>query len=915
MQKCESRTKRVMSAIIAGMMALQVVAPTISYADDTVASTVSSEDNSDVQVDPGVPVQTDTASSNTVTEPDSSESLEETADSEQTDEIQDDTVSDSQGNETNTQEETAQDTVQQNDSGSETTESESVRTVTVTLNKNGGIFEPEWLETANEDPIAAYLGTETNDIAIEDTGDTIVATVTDRDSISIPVALSGDDSLYFTGWDVSSGSYDADNETLTFDDGVDAYVLTAVYNSVADEDQQLIENKEIFDEQAEKNVLQQKLSASGISLYEIDEEMVGGYEKEISKKDNLITITNTHAPEKLDLIVNVVWNDANNQDGYRPDAATIHMSGTDGTQDTRDFTKSSSWTAIVFKDLDHYKDGNEIKYTVTEDEIPQYTTSIAVNGNVVTVTNTHIPEITLRNISVIWEDNDDQDGIRPDAVNIKLKGNDKLVDSSELNEDVKWKHSFTKLPVRENGNEISYTAEENEIPGYTTTIEKTDTGYVFTNTHIPETVTVTVDKVWDDSENQDGLRPDTIHIKLVSNGIAKDAYLDADSNWHLEFEGLPKYRDHGILNEYSVQEVDVDSYTSTVTTKDGYAFTIENDHVPAVIDIPITEEWIDDNDRDGLRPDSHTVVLVDGTNAIEEVVLDKNNGYGVVLKNMPKYKNGVEINYQIKDFKVDGYTTNIIKSDSVKDFNITNTHVPEMVTVTVTEGWHDQSDYDKIRPEKVTLTLTGSDGNVYEKTVTKDTWTTAFSDLPKNSKGEQIIYTLTQEGIKGYKTTITDNETGTIAVINTHEPVKTITVTVTWNDENNKDNIRPDKVTVKLANGTTAVSTKEINNDSWKHVFENIIVFNGDGKASSTVTQDAVNGYTTEIKASDDGNTIEIINTHVPVAPPKEEPKQEETATPAAPAPVVEIKTEPTTTVIETPNKQTGISFMDGLFG
>lgn len=649
--------------------------------------------------------------------------------------------------------------------------------------------------------------------------------------------------------------------------------------------------------------------------YTIDEEMVGGYEKEISEKDNLITITNTHAPEKLDLIVNVVWNDANNQDGYRPDAATIHMSGTDGTQDAKDFTKDSSWSSIVFKNLDHYKDGNEIKYTVAEDEIPQYTTSIAVNGNVVTVTNTHIPEITLRNISVVWEDNNDQDGLRPDTVSVKLKGNDKFIDSSELNEDVKWKHSFTKLPVRENGNEITYTAEENEIPGYTTSIEKTDTGYVFTNTHIPETVTVTVDKVWKDAENQDGLRPDAIQIRLISNDIEKDAYLDAESDWHLDFEGLPKYRDHGILNEYSVQEVDVDGYTSTVTTEDGYTFTIENDHVPAVIDIPITEEWIDDNDRDGLRPDSHTVVLVDGTNAIEEVVLDRDNGYGVVLKNMPKYKNGVEINYQIKDFKVDGYTTNIIKSDSVKDFNITNTHVPEMVTITVTEGWYDQSDYDKIRPEKVTLTLTGSDGNVYEKTVTKDTWTTAFSDLPKNSKGEQIIYTLTQEGIKGYKTTITDNETGTIAVINTHEPVKTITVTVTWNDENNKDNIRPDKVTVKLANGTTAVSTKEINNDSWKHVFENIIVFNGSDKVSYTVTQDAVNGYTTEIKASDDGNTIEIINTHVPVAPPKEEPKQEETATPAAPAPVVEIKTEPTTTVIETPNKQTGISFMDGLFG
>lgn len=649
--------------------------------------------------------------------------------------------------------------------------------------------------------------------------------------------------------------------------------------------------------------------------YTIDEEAVGGYEKGISEKDNLITITNTHTPEKLDLIVNVVWNDANNQDGYRPDAATIHMSGTDGTQDAKDFTKDSSWSSIVFKDLDHYKNGTEIKYTVTEDEIPQYTTSIAVNGNVVTVTNTHIPEITLRNISVVWEDNNDQDGLRPDTVSVKLKGNDKFIDSSELNEDVEWKHSFTKLPVRENGNEITYTAEENEIPGYTTSIEKTDTGYVFTNTHIPETVTVTVDKVWKDAENQDGLRPDAIHIRLISNDIEKDAYLDAESDWHLDFEGLPKYRDHGILNEYSVQEVDVDGYTSTVTTKDGYAFTIENDHVPAVIDIPITEEWIDDNDRDGLRPDSHTVILVDGTNAIEEVVLDRDNGYGVVLKNMPKYKNGVEINYQIKDFKVDGYTTNIIKSDSVKDFNITNTHVPEMVTVTVTEGWHDQSDYDKIRPEKVTLTLTGSDGNVYEKTVTKDTWTTAFSDLPKNSKGEQIIYTLTQEGIKGYKTTITDNETGTIAVINTHEPVKDITVTIVWKDENNKDNIRPDKVTVKLADGTTVVSAKEVKNDSWKHIFEDISVFNGSDKVSYTVTQDAVNGYTTEVKVSDDGNTVKIINTHVPVVPPKEEPKQEETATSTAPAPVVEIKTEPTTTVIETPNKQTGISFMDGLFG
>ena len=272
MQNGKSRIKRVASAIIAGVMALQTVAPVISYADDT-ASSVATTDDSDAiaNVDPGTPVQVDAAASEEPSEAPSSgpsqvdENSEET-NSDITDEVANEHTDADIADETQAVEE---DAPQQDESTSEATDAAPSRTVTVTLNKNGGIFEPEWLETTNEDPIAAYLGTETNDIAIEDTGDTIVATVTDRDSISIPVALSGDDSLYFTGWDVSSGSYDADNETLTFDDGVDAYVLTAVYNSVADEDQQLIENKEIFDEQAEKNVLQQKLSASGISLYEM----------------------------------------------------------------------------------------------------------------------------------------------------------------------------------------------------------------------------------------------------------------------------------------------------------------------------------------------------------------------------------------------------------------------------------------------------------------------------------------------------------------------------------------------------------------------------------------------------------------------------------------------------------------------
>lgn len=275
------------------------------------------------------------------------------------------------------------------------------------------------------------------------------------------------------------------------------------------------------------------------------------------------------------------------------------------------------------------------------------------------------------------------------------------------------------------------------------------------------------------------------------------------------------------------------------------------------------------------------------------------------------------INYTIAEEKIPGYTTTIAKDASGYKFTLTNTKPIETVTKTVSKVWEDSNNQDGLRPSAITVILTGDDGSRRVKSVTAaENWTVTFENLPKNQNhGQNIQYTVSEAFVSGYTEAITQNGDNYI-ITNTHTPASSeFFVTKIWKDNGNNDGIRPDKVTVKLTDGTTAVSTKEINNDSWKHVFENIIVFNGDGKASYTVTQDAVNGYTTEIKASDDGNTIEIINTHVPVAPPKEEPKQEETATPAAPAHVVEIKTEPTTTVIETPNKQTGISFMDGLFG
>ena len=645
--------------------------------------------------------------------------------------------------------------------------------------------------------------------------------------------------------------------------------------------------------------------------YTIDEEMVGGYEKEISEKDNLITITNTHAPEKLDLIVNVVWNDANNQDGYRPDAATIHMSGTDGTQNTRDFTKSSSWTAIVFKDLDHYKDGNEIKYTVTEDEIPQYTTSIAVNGNVVTVTNTHIPEITLRNISVVWKDNNDQDGLRPDTVSVKLKGNDKFIDSSELNEDVEWKHSFTKLPVRENGNEITYTAEENEIPGYTTTIEKTDTGYVFTNTHIPETVTVTVDKVWEDGENQDGLRPDSIDVILTgSDGNTYNATISEKDNWTYIFANLPKYFNDGTLVEYSLQEVETDGYAGTVTKgTDGYTFTIKNDHTPAVVDIPVTKVWNDDEDRDGLRPNSIHVTLTGSDGSTYKKDLEKDSGYSTIFTSLPKYHNGELISYSLAETPVEGYETDIQAAESGYGFTITNTHEVSKKTIKVSKVWDDAENQDGIRPDSVTVTLTGSNNSKYTAKLNKENnWAYTFEGLFCKADGATIKYEVSEKDVAGYTPSIKETEGGFI-ITNAHKPeTVTINIVKNWNDSQNADNIRPDAISITLTGSDNSSRSITLNKaGDYKTAVDSLPKFHEGKQITYTVTETPVDGYTSSVQASADGYSFVIINTHTP------EVHQEKKETPTTPK--FEIKAEPSTTIIQTTNKPTGVSFFDSLLG
>lgn len=581
MQNGKSRIKRVASAIIAGVMALQTVAPVISYADDT-ASSVATTDDSDAiaNVDPGTPVQVDATASEEPSEAPSSgtsqadENSEETeTNSDITDEVSNEHTDADTADETQTVEE---DAPKQDESTSETTDTAPSRTVTVTLNKNGGEFEPEWLETANEDPIAAYLGTETNDIVVEDTGDTIVATVTDRDSIDIPVALSSDESLYFTGWDVSSGSYDADSETLTFEDGVDAYVLSAVYSSVVDDDQTLVENRTEFDEQTKRQAIQERLKSSGISTY------AGTVTK--GTDGYTFTIKNDHTPAVVDIPVTKVWNDDEDRDGLRPNSIHVTLTGSDGSTYKKDLEKDSGYSTI-FTSLPKYHNGELISYSLAETPVEGYETDIqaAESGYGFTITNTHEVSKKTIKVSKVWDDAENQDGIRPDSVTVTLTGSNNSKYTAKLNKENNWTYTFEGLFCKADGATIKYEVSEKDVAGYTPSIKETEGGFIITNAHKPETVTINIVKNWNDSQNADNIRPDAISITLTgSDNSSRSITLNKAGDYKTAVDSLPKFHE-GKQITYTVTETPVDGYTSSVqASADGYSFVVINTHTPEV---------------------------------------------------------------------------------------------------------------------------------------------------------------------------------------------------------------------------------------------------------------------------------------------------------------------------------------------
>ena len=550
------------------------------------------------------------------------------------------------------------------------------------------------------------------------------------------------------------------------------------------------------------------------------------YETSSDNGTTTIAITNRYIPERVDAAFTKIWNDAGNQDGLRP--ASVQFGLFKNDELVSDSVKTISVTGNTdiytgtFQNLLAKENGVPVTYTVkefspvsgtwiSEGAFDQhYTASVTAGNNVFTFTNTHEPARRSITVTKSWNDEGNRHGIRPQSVTVQLYADGDPLTSYTYNNIVtsgeqtltggSWAYTWENLPVNktgEVGRPVQYTVSETSVPeGYTLggVTGSMDGGFTVTNDIIPVTVSITANKVWDDGNNQDGVRPSSVQAQLYADGTPVGdggiGTLDESNSWSYTWSGLDKYRAGGVGEEivYSVKEhgeaggsisfgdqvqqsgtypgIPRD-YTVTYSTEEAPhngSVTITNSYVPDSVEIVVRKHWIDDDDNDGFRPESLKVQLYAGDNP--EITLTAGNGWTGTFGKWPRFNQGEEIEYVVAEDDVEKYVNTIAEYNSNNDFtvttvNITNTHTPETVDITVYKHWDDNDNADGLRaPVTVQLFSTTDVDAVFEDDPANEGWTlrgektigsladygsVSWQGLPKYHHGALVRYAIREK--------------------------------------------------------------------------------------------------------------------------------------------------------------------------
>ena len=91
---------------------------------------------------------------------------------------------------------------------------------------------------------------------------------------------------------------------------------------------------------------------------------------------------------------------------------------------------------------------------------------------------------TSKTVTIIWDDENNEDGIRPDDMVVELSADGEAAGTVVLSAENDWTYTFEDLTAFKGGEAIAYTAEQAEVPeGYEMTSEETILTAEFTNVH------------------------------------------------------------------------------------------------------------------------------------------------------------------------------------------------------------------------------------------------------------------------------------------------------------------------------------------------------------------------------------------------------------------------------------------------
>ena len=239
--------------------------------------------------------------------------------------------------------------------------------------------------------------------------------------------------------------------------------------------------------------------------------------------------------------------------------------------------------------------------------------------------------------------------------------------------------------------------------------------------------------------------PDARLPMIVTYAMFKDGKYELDGLVPGEYAVIEKNAE-GLVRAYTLNSKSV---TGMVLSVDGEGATasLKNIYVPAPgpdekIDIPVTKIWVDDNNKDGNRPASVTVILYADGVQNDSMTISGPAWTGAFTGKNRYDKDGNEINYTLGEEPVDWYTA------SVNGYTITNTYAPEVTSVTVSKVWNDTNNNQNMRPVSIAVTLLPTKQVVVLSAANE--WTATLDKLPTRINGEAVTYSWTEQRVPGY---------------------------------------------------------------------------------------------------------------------------------------------------------------------